>query len=172
MRSIGLALCIALIASSSAFAQKVEVDWDHQADFSQYKTYAYIPTKPVPSQLMDERIVAALKMQLKEKGITETGSNPSMIVTYTASDQKDTTYVTNSFGYGPGWVWGGGMGTATTSSFTSVKGTIVVDMYDAKTKQVLFRGSASDTVSDKPEKNAENINKGIQKLFEKYPPKK
>jgi multisubunit Na+/H+ antiporter MnhE subunit len=63
------------------------------------------------------------------------------------------------------------MGTSTTNSFTSVKGTVIVDMYDASNKQMLFRGSASDTVSDKPEKNAEKISKAMKKVFEKFPPK-
>ena len=171
MRSIGIAVCIGLMASSAAWAQKIEVDFDHQADFAKYKTFAYVKTKPVQNELMDQRIQEAIKNELRQKGLTESQSNPSMVVTYTAAEKENTTYMTDSWGYGGGWRFGGGMGTSTTNSFTSVKGTVVVDMYDAGNKQMLFRGSASETVSDKPEKNAEKINKGMKKLFEKFPPK-
>ena len=64
-----------------------------------------------------------------------------------------------------------GMGNSTTRVITSEKGTIVIDMYDAKSKQMLFRGKATDTLSSKPKKNAEKINKAVTKVFKKYPPK-
>jgi hypothetical protein len=173
MKAVGLALALALIASSSAFAQKVQADWDHNADFSHYRTFAYVKSQPVENPLMDQRIVEAIKAELTAKGLTENSANPAMVVTYTAAMKQDKEYVANGFGggYGMGWRWGGGMGSATVNSFTTVQGTIVVDMYDAANKQMLFRGSATDTVSDKPEKDAQKIQKGMKKLFEKFPPK-
>ena len=171
MRTICLVLGLAVVTSTSAFAQKVSVDWDHDVNFSNYKTFAYAKTKPVENPLMDQRIVDAIKAELSKKGLKAVDANPDMVFTYTAAAKQDTSYVTDSWGYGGGWRWGGGMGTSTTNSFTTIKGTIVVDLYDAKSKQMMFRGSATDTVSDKPEKNADKINKGMKKLFEKFPPK-
>jgi hypothetical protein len=49
-------------------------------------------------------------------------------------------------------------------------GQLVVDIGDAKTKKLLWMGNASDTLSDKPEKNADKINKVVKKMFEKFPP--
>ena len=49
-------------------------------------------------------------------------------------------------------------------------GTLVVDLFDAKTKQLMFRGSAQDEISDKPEKNAKKLAKASDKLFKDFPP--
>ena len=175
MRTVGVAVVMALFLTPAAFAQRVSVDWDHDADFTKYKTYKYVKSEPVEDPLMDERVVAALEAQMGEKGFTKDDSNPDMIVTYHANHKENKAYVTDSFGYGgygAGWRWGGmGMGNSTTRVITSEKGTIVIDMYDAKSKQMLFRGKATDTLSSKPKKNAEKINKAVTKVFKKYPPK-
>ena len=53
----------------------------------------------------------------------------------------------------------------------SMEGTLVVDMFDSATKELLWRGSASGTVSSKSDKNIKNLDKGVQKMFKNYPPK-
>jgi hypothetical protein len=59
-------------------------------------------------------------------------------------------------GFGGGWGWrrfgGGGFGEATTTTDTYKVGTLVVDLFDANSKKLVWRGSASDTLSDKSEK--------------------
>jgi hypothetical protein len=50
-----------------------------------------------------------------------------------------------------------------------VEGTLVVNLYDAKTKKMVWRGVATATASDKPTKNTEKMNKALDKMFEKYP---
>ena len=47
---------------------------------------------------------------------------------------------------------------------------MVVDLYDAKTKQLIWRGSAQGTLSNKAEKNQKNLDKGVAKMFQKFPP--
>ena len=49
-------------------------------------------------------------------------------------------------------------------------GTLVVDMFDVHTKKLVWRGSASDTLSDKSDKNIKNLDKGVQKMFDHFPP--
>jgi Domain of unknown function (DUF4136) len=63
------------------------------------------------------------------------------------------------------------MGGTTTTVNKYIVGTIVVDLYDRELKQLVWRGTATDTASDKPEKNAKKISKSMEKLFKKYPPK-
>jgi len=53
---------------------------------------------------------------------------------------------------------------------TYAMGTLVVDLYDAHTRQMVWRGVATDSVSDKPEKDTQRITKALQKMFAKYPP--
>lgn len=131
---------------------------------------------PVLNPLMDQRVVSAIESELASKGIQKVDSNPSMYVVYHCSTSQDRSFVTDSFGYGmgAGWRWGGmgGMGTSTTREMTYQKGTLVVDFWAAGTKKLLWRGTATDSVSDKPEKNSKKVVKAMEKLFDKYPPKK
>ena len=72
---------------------------------------------------------------------------------------------------GGGWRWRGfgGRGEATTTEQDYKEGTLVVDMYDSKTKQLIWRGSSEDTVSNNTEKNEQNLDKGDAKMFRKVP---
>ena len=64
-----------------------------------------------------------------------------------------------------------GMGSSTTTVSTFVEGTLIVDLFDASTKKLVWRGIATDTLSDTPAKNAEKIQKATKKMFEKkFPP--
>ncbi len=60
------------------------------------------------------------------------------------------------------------MGSSTSRSSTYTKATLVIDIWDAKSKSMIFRGSITDTVSSKPEKNEKKINKGAEKLFNEF----
>jgi hypothetical protein len=51
-------------------------------------------------------------------------------------------------------------------------GTLVLDMYDAQTKRLVWRGVATKTVSKKPEKNEKALEKAVEKMFKNFPPKK
>jgi hypothetical protein len=176
MKALRIAACLALVVAMAAAcsSQKINHDYDHQADFSQYKTYQYTKGSPVEDQLMDQRIVAAIEMEMGQKGFTKASSNPDVVVTYHASSKENKQYVTDNFGYGygAGWRWGGygGMGTSTTREITYEKGTLVVDMYDAKKKQLVWRGTGTDTVSDNPQKVVKLINDIVDKIFTNYPP--
>jgi len=43
-------------------------------------------------------------------------------------------------------------------------------MYNAQTKQLIWRGSAEGTLSSKADKNEKNLDKGVAKMFKKFPP--
>jgi hypothetical protein len=78
----------------------------------------------------------------------------------------------DGFGGGLGWrrFGGGGFGDATTTTENYKVGTLVVDLFDASRKTLIWRGSASDTLSDKSNKNIKNLDKGVQKMFDHFPP--
>ena len=48
-------------------------------------------------------------------------------------------------------------------------GTLVVDMFDAKTKNLVFRGTAEDELSDNPEKNAKKARKSLRQAVQELP---
>jgi hypothetical protein len=89
-----------------------------------------------------------------------------------AMDMTQNHQTVNTYydGFGGGWRWGGGFGDATTSVDTYKVGTLVVDMFDAHTKKLIWRGSASGTLSDKSDKNIKNFDKGVQKMLDHFPP--
>ncbi len=155
---------------------KTGIDYDREADFSQISTFGWTGKQhPEINDLVHNRIVGALRSQLEAKGLSEVESDPEVFVTYYGDDNERTVIDTNNFGYGygPGWGWGGGgmgMGSSTTTVRTYKEGTIIVDMYRAEDKQLVWRGTVTGTISDNPQKNEKNIVKGIAKLFEKYPP--
>jgi len=94
----------------------------------------------------------------------------------TTQKTLETFYDGFDGGFGGGWGWrrfGGfsdSFGDATTTEHDYKDGTLVVDMYDAKTKQLIWRGSSEDMLSDKAQKNERNLDKGVAKMFKNFPP--
>ena len=167
-------VCTALIVTTwvSVFAQQVKTDFDHQANFSQYKTYSWQEIKPEDS-LWDARIKNAVDAELASKGWTRVDTNGDVAVVAIKTTQTEKTLQTFYDGFGGGWRWRGfgGFGDATTTEQDFKEGTLVVDLYDAKTKQLIWRGSAEDALSNKAEKNEKNLDKGVTKMFKDFPPK-
>ncbi len=164
---IWLVAALAVLMSTLAYAQKVTVDWDHNVhNFSDFKTYTWSrPARPASSPLMDQRIVAAIENQLNAKGLQKVQGPADLRVTYNAGVRRERS--ATAFGSGRLRV-GGGM--TTVNENTSNIGTLVVDIENANTRQLLWRGMASDTLSDKPDKNSQKIEKAVTKMFKKYPP--
>jgi len=65
---------------------------------------------------------------------------------------------------------GGGMGRI--DPIVENQGTLVVDLSSGQNKNLLWRGTAADTLSDSPDKNTKKIEKAVEKMFKNYPPKK
>jgi hypothetical protein len=169
-----IALMFLFVGNSSA--QQVKTDYDRNANFPQYKTFSWEHVK-TQDPLDVDRIKSAVNAALTAKGWTQVDSagDVSIIAIQTTQDQQ--TLNTFYDGFGGGWGWRrfggggfGGFGDATTTTETYEVGTLVVDLFDTKTKQLIWRGSASDTLSNNSNKNIENLNKGVDKLFKKFPP--
>jgi hypothetical protein len=166
---------LALLFVSTAQAQKVNTDYDKTANFSIYHTYAWAKGTPVPNPLMDERVINNVDSQLAAKGLSKVADpeKADMLVSYHAALGHETQLNTTDMG---GWGgWGGyrgygGMGMSTTTVNNIPVGQLIVLLGDAKTHKVIWRGTASDTLSDKPEKNAKKIEKATAKMFKKFPP--
>jgi hypothetical protein len=160
-----------LVALGTALAQQVKTDFDHQAKFAQYKTYSWQDVK-VKNPLWNDRIKNAVDSQLQAKGLTRVDSGGDVAIVAIATTQTERTLNTFYDGFGGGWRWRGfgGMGESTTTEQDYKEGTLVVDLYDANTKQLIWRGTAEDTLSDKAEKNEKNLDKGVAKMFKKFPP--
>src|SRR6201997_1809173 len=173
IRKVALAIIGMIFLAGTASAQQVKTDYDRNANFAQYKTYSWEQVKTKDSLDVD-RIKAAVNAALAAKGWTqvESGGDVSIVAMEIARNQQ--TLSTFYDGFGGGWGWrrfgGGGFGEATTTTETYKVGTVVVDLFDTKTKQLIWRGAASDTLSNNSDKNIKNLNKGVEKMFRKFPP--
>jgi Domain of unknown function (DUF4136) len=167
----------ALLAPTLAMAQKVSYDYDKTANFAAFKTYAHKEGTKVGQPLIDDRIVAAIDAQLAAKGLTKVESDPDAVVVYHIAFDKEKDISTFSSGYGGGYGrYGYGMGGMSSTS-TQVRdiliGTLVIDIADAKQSKMAWRGMATKEVKTQadPEKRDKSINKAVEKIFKKYPPK-
>ncbi len=165
--SAGLMLLLACVS----FAQHVKTDYDHSANFGQYKTYSWekVQTK---DQLLVDRIKDAVNSALAGKGWTlvPSGGDVEVFAIETTQNQQTLDTFYNGFGGGRRWGGFGGFGDATTTVETYKVGTLVIDLFDAKTEKLLWRSSSSDTLSDNPDKNTKNLDKGVNKMFKHFPP--
>jgi hypothetical protein len=169
--SILASVGIALLTSTVSFAQQVKTDYDRDANFGQYKTYSWEKVQ-TQDQLWAPRIQEAVNATLATRGLTPVVSGGDVAIVAIETTQNQRTLNTFYDGFGGGWRWRGfgGFGEATTTVENYKVGTLVVDLFDARTKTLIWRGSASDTLSDKSDKNIKNLDKGVQKMFDHFPP--
>jgi Domain of unknown function (DUF4136) len=160
-----------LFMATAGFAQSVQTDFDHQANFGQYKTYSWQEIKPAVS-LWDSRIKNAVNAQLEAKGLTEVANGGDIAIVAIKTSQTQKTLQTFYDGFGGGWRWRGfgGFGESTTTEQDYQEGTLVIDLFDGKTKQLVWRGSTECVLSDKAEKNEKTLDKGVAKMFRDFPP--
>jgi len=166
----GLTTMAFVLLASGAFAQDVKVDYDKAFDFSTLKTFALKMGTTWGNPLSEKRVTSEIEAELVKKGWSKTdeASGNAIVVLHGATQQKKDL---NTFysGYGGGWRWGG-MGSAQTTVSEYTVGTLVVDIFDAKSKQLVFRGTATDELSDKPDKNVKKLEKASEKMFKNFPP--
>jgi hypothetical protein len=159
--------------AARASAQQVKTDYDRSANFAQYKTFSWQHVKTKDALDVD-RIKNAVNAALAAKGWTQVDSGGDVSIIAIEMTQQQQTLNTFYDGFGGGWGWrrlgGGGFGEATTTTDTYKVGTVVVDLFDTKTKQLIWRGSSSDTLSNNSGKNIKNLDKGVDKMFKHFPP--
>ena len=162
-----------LLFAGASSAQQVKTDYDRGVNFGQYKTYSWEQVKTKDALDVD-RIKAAVNAALAAKGWTQVDSGGDVCIMAVEITSNQQTLNTFYDGFGGGWGWrrfgGGGFGEATTTTETYKVGTVVVDLFDHKTKQLVWRGSASDTLSNNSDKNIKKLDKGVEKMFKKFPP--
>ena len=165
-------LAIIFLCAGAAFAQDVRYNYMPGTDFSKYHTYKWVAIEggAHPNQIVDAQIKQAVDSQLSSKGLTKTDSDKAdLYVGYQIAVDKEKQW--NGYGMGGGLRWGG---MATAQSTTINVGTLVLDLYDPSTKQLVWTGNATKTIdpSSSQEKNQKNLDKAMAKLLKNYPPKK
>jgi len=166
--SSAMVAALLVVTAGTLAAQDVRYNFMPGADFSKYRTYKWVNTGNAhPDQIMDAQIKQAVDSQLASKGMTKTDDDKAdLYIGYQTSVNQERQWD----------AWGSrafGMGTGSWTSSTINVGTLVLDMYDPGTKQLVWTGSATKTIdpSSNPEKNVKNLDKAMAKLLKNYPPK-
>ena len=170
MVSVGIGVLLILIACGVARAQDVTTNAMPGTNFAKYHTYKWVTVEGAsyPNQIVDAQIKSSIDSQLAAKGLTKTDSDKAdLYVAYQVSLDQEKQW--NAYGMGGGLRWGG-MANATSSTISI--GTLVLDMYDPGSKQLVWTGRATKTLDPKAnqEKKQKNLDKAMQKLLKNFPP--
>ena len=161
-----------LLAATPALAQKVNVDYDKTFDFSKVETYQWVdPVQDAGNPLMIQRLHNAIDYHMSMKGVRKVDSDPDVFLTYSTSSKEEFSVSSTNFGYGYGAGWygyGGGVGMTSTNVTSYEVGTLVIDVWDAKTKNLVWRGTAEGTVAANPEKMERKLTTALEKLYDKW----
>ena len=167
-------IVLALVAGCSSMS--VQTDFSPEADFSAFETFKYVEsevTLAASSPLAHQRIVAAIRGEMANSGLTEVDENPDVSVSYYGSTnqqvQFQTTYMAGNWSR-RGWRSGASMGTSSTRAVTYQQGTLVIDVWATEADQLVWRGVVSDSLSGNPDRNTTKINQGVARAFENFPP--
>ena len=174
LASVVVALGMLAIGASVALAQDVTVNYVPGTDFSKYKTYKWIEVQGAekPDQIINTQITQAIDKALAAGGLTKApGDKADLYIAYQIAFSKEQQWSTYNVGGPYAWRYGGGTGTATSS--TIAIGTVALDMFDPAAKELVWKGQASKTLSNEkdPAKRQKNIDKAMAKLLKDFPPK-
>jgi hypothetical protein len=173
------ALALVLIVSLGALGQKIHVNkYDPNADFSKFKTFAWVPHGAVGHPMLAADIVGAIEDQLTQKGLKKVASNPDLIIQVYGSIDQDSTFYSNDRLYNatggippfdPSFSGPALAGTWGNTTVTIHKGELVVDLIDASAKKLVWRGMAQQNLSTKPEKLESQVQDAVVKMFKQCP---
>ena len=153
---------------------KVASDYDSDADFSNYKTFAFYKSgidKVEISDIDKKRILKSIQNTLLNKGLT-IDKNPDILINI-ATKSSENIYIDNSF-YSPyytGWYPYYGRGHRQVAYSTS-QGALYIDVIDTKSKQLIWQGKGIGVLSSKKVDRDELVNNYVTKILEVYPPEK
>jgi len=162
------ALCTMLVWITSAVAvgQQVSVNYNHSQSFSQYHTYAWGSnnTNQIQNSILAQVAQQDIDTALQGKGLQKVpeSQKPDLILVVSGGMRQQTSYSA----WGMRGI-GGGMGGITPQQ--NVEATLIVDLYDAKTQSLVWRGIGQDTLSNNGNKNQQIVGNAVNKMFKQWP---
>lgn len=170
LKTLPLLLLIAVVTTSCS-SVRVASDYDKNANFNNYKTFAFFKTgidKAEISDLDKRRILRAIESELLAKGFTKS-ENPDMLVSiFTKSREKINVHNYGPYGYG--WGWSPWYWNMHSNVSRSTEGILYIDLIDAKKKELVWQGQGTGYLTQNTEKKEERIREFVNKIMEKYPP--
>ena len=181
-RKLILPLLVALLAATGCSTISTQYDYDSDAPFDTYRTYAWLPP-PEPgsgsaqaamqgNDLVNRRIKSAVDRHIQTRGLTldQNSDTPDLLVTFHTGVQDKVNV--QDWGYSYGGPYGGYYG-RDIDVYTYQQGTLIVDLIDRAARQLVWRGVAQKTLSDNPspQESESTIDAAVQKIFQQYPPR-
>ena len=185
MKRFALIAIVAVFAAACS-STKITSDYDKTVDFTQYKTAEYYGWEENSNKILtrfdQERIEKAFGEEFQKRNIkfVEQGKGDIVVSLYIVTEQKQQTTATTTgvgggyggyYGYGPGYGWGGGMSTTTYNTYDYTVGTLLISVYDAKEKKLVWQTRADGEVEENPEAREKSIPYMAAKMMAKYPVK-
>jgi len=178
-RGTVLLAAVALSACGGGITVKSDFDPAAAPAMRAYKTYSWAPSKrdQTVSQINAQRIHTAVDAALAAKGFQKVPSGGDFMVAYIATTAQQTDYTTTNDYYGYGWGrWygaGGGMSTSRTTAYNWTQGTLVLDIVDGKSNEMVYRATAEAEVNQdlSPAERQTRLNGAAVQMLEKFPPK-
>jgi len=172
-----VAVCVAMtLAGCSTF--EYNHDFDPAVDFKAYKTYMWMqvaaPEQQHPSgmnELLEKRFIAAIDATLASKGFTKSETAPADFVVHfvgTTAEKVDFT------SYYTGWGYYGWYGGTQVVAQPYTEGTLIIDVFDATSKAMAWRGTATGAVDPtiSPEERNMRIQDVVAGVLQSFPPRK
>ena len=165
-RTFALYAAAVVLASSFAMAQQVSVNYNHDANFSQYHTYAWGSnnTNAIKNSILAQVAQQDIEAAMQQKGLQKVQENqsPDLILTASGGEHEQTSW--NAWGMRG---IGGGMGG--NSPQQNVEATMIISLYDTKQQSLVWRGIAQDTLNDNGNKNQTEVQNAVKKMFKQWP---
>lgn len=163
---IVIGLAVACLLTSFAMAQQVSVNYNHNASFAQYHTYAWGSNNKnqIQNSILAQVAQQDIEAAMSAKGLQKVpeSANPDLILTASGGEREQTSY--NAWGMRG---IGGGMGGITPQN--NLEATMVVSLYDVKAKELVWRGVAQDTLNNNGNKNQKEVQNAVNKMFKQWP---
>jgi len=169
---------------------KVISDYDKTYDFANAKTAQYYGWSDNTDQILSpfdkKRIEEAFAAEFKSRNISLAQGDESDIIVslHIVTEEKTQTTATTTgmggyggygyggyYGYGPGYGWGSGYSTTTYNTYNYTVGTLLISVYDAKTKALVWESAAQGTIEENPNKRDASIKYAVKSIMYKYPVK-
>src|SRR5579862_2374018 len=153
-----LSAMLVCVASTIALGQQVSVNFNHSQSFAGYHTYAWGSNNAnqVQNSILAQVAVQDTDAALQGKGWqkVEESQTPDVLVTVSGGLKQQTSYSA----WGMRGI-GGGMGGITPEQ--NVIGTLIIDLYDAKTQSLVWRAIGQNTLNNNGNKNQQIMQKAI-----------
>lgn len=175
MKTIRFIPVLLLFVLGSCASVRVDTDYDNNADFSQFRTYAFYKDgidKVEISDLDKKRILRAIDQQLVAKGMTKS-ENPDLLINIFTKSREQVNVNQFSAGWGYGWGYGWSPwigGNYSTSVSSTTEGTLYIDLIDGRKKELIWQGVGTGSLSQSMNRKEEKINEFVARILSQYPP--